>query len=93
MAIEITAIQQAGGTGHQHIWMLWWTNPSTSTSGNSSREELVSWIEDRGGEAYVQDRFGNRVNVGVVDPDHGQKFLRTYADGYWTDNLLALPRV
>jgi uncharacterized protein DUF3892 len=35
---------------------------------------------------------GNRVDVGVVTPTDGSKYLRTYADGKWTDNLLALPR-
>jgi hypothetical protein len=33
---------------------------------------------------------GKRANVGVVDGPHGQ-FVRTYADGVWSDNLLALP--
>jgi hypothetical protein len=33
-----------------------------------------------------------RVDDGVVTPAYGPKYLRTYADGRWTDNLLALPR-
>ena len=33
---------------------------------------------------------GKRAEVGVVDGPHGQ-YLRTYADGVWNDNLLALP--
>jgi Protein of unknown function (DUF3892) len=40
----------------------------------------------------VEDARGNRADVGVVTPTHGAKYLRTYADGVWTDNLLALPR-
>jgi hypothetical protein len=32
---------------------------------------------------------GRRANVGVVDGPNGQ-YLRTYADGVWNDNLLAL---
>ncbi len=33
---------------------------------------------------------GVRADVGVVDGPHG-KYVRTYADGKWNDNLLALP--
>ena len=91
MAIRITAVRLQGGNGHEHIVHLWWTNPANSKSGDNSRAQLVAWIEDEGGKAYVEDTHG-RVDVGVVKPTHGPKYLRTYADGRWTDNLLALPR-
>ncbi|MFP2924241.1 DUF3892 domain-containing protein [Pyxidicoccus sp. 3LG] len=32
---------------------------------------------------------GNRAEIGVVDGQNGP-YLRTYADGKWNDNLLAL---
>ena len=32
---------------------------------------------------------GKRANVGVVNGPNG-KYVRTYADGVWNDNLLAL---
>ena len=92
MSIRITAIRLSGGTTHQHIVRVWWTNPSTSESNDNSRADIVSWIENKSGKAYVEDAQGNRVDVGVVTPTHGDKYLRTYADGVWTDNLLALPR-
>jgi hypothetical protein len=92
LAIKITAIRQSGGTGHEHITQLWWTNPASGKSGQNSRAQLVDWIEKEGGKAYVEDSSGNRADVGVVTPAHGPKYLRTYADGLWTDNLLALPR-
>ena len=92
MAIRIIAIRQAGGTSHQHIVRLWWTNPSSGESGDNSRAEIVAWIEDKNGKAYVEDFRGNRVDVYVVAPTYGEKYLRTKADGIWTDNLLALPR-
>jgi len=92
VSIRITAIRLSGGTTHQHIVRLWWTNPANEKSGDNSRAELVSWIETENGKAYVQDSRGNRADVGVVTPPHGPKYLRTYADRTWTDNLLALPR-
>ena len=33
---------------------------------------------------------GKRADVGVVNGANG-KYVRTYADGVWNDNLLALP--
>lgn len=91
MAIRFTAIRLSGGTGHEHIVRLWWTNPSTGQSGDNTRAQLVSWIEDKGGKAYVDDRYGNRADVAVVSPASGEKYLRTHADRVWTNNLLALP--
>lgn len=91
MAIRFTAKRLSDGTSHQHIVRLWWVNPADGDQGDNTRAELVAWIEDKGGKAYVEDRFGNRVDVGVVTPAYGQKYLRSYADGVWTDNLLALP--
>lgn len=52
----------------------------------------MSWIEDKNGKAYVEDAQGNRADVLVIAPSYGEKYLRTHADGRWTDNLLALPR-
>ncbi|MEU7868030.1 DUF3892 domain-containing protein [Dactylosporangium sp. NPDC049140] len=92
MAIRITAIRQSGGSSHEHIVRLWWTNPSTGKTGENSRAEIVAWIEEENGKAYVEDASGNRADVGVVKPASGAKYLRTHADGKWTDNLLALPR-
>ncbi|WP_232216613.1 DUF3892 domain-containing protein [Brenneria nigrifluens] len=41
---------------------------------------------------YVSDSNGNRADVGVVDPGNGRKkYIRTYADGKWNNNLLSLP--
>jgi hypothetical protein len=92
MTVRITAIRQAGGSGHEHITRLWWIDPATDKTGDNSRSEVVTWIEDKDGKAYVNDDRGHRVDVGVVTPARGPKYLRTYADGVWTDNLLSLPR-
>lgn len=92
MAIKFTAVQMAGGNDHEHIRRLWWINPADGKSGDNSRAELVAWIENDNGKAYVEDRWGNRSDVGVVTPTRGEKYLRTHADGVWTNNLLSLPR-
>lgn len=87
--IEITAIHMSGGTQHEHIASVKWKNPATDATGQSTREAMVDWLENKNGEAYVTDGK-NTVSVLVVNAK--PKYIRTYADGKWTDNLLALPR-
>jgi hypothetical protein len=48
---------------------------------------MVDWINE-GGVARVQ-QGANEVAVGVVKAS--PPYIRTYADGKWTNNLLALP--
>lgn len=91
MSRNINAIRQAGGYKHQHIVHLWWTEQETRGTGNGTRAEMVEYIE-HGGRAYVDDGRGHVATVGVVTPASGPKYVQTYADGVWTDNLLALPR-
>lgn len=92
VSIRITAIRLSEGDSHEHIVRLWWTNPATGAQGDNSRADIVAWIENKNGKAYVEDGGGHRADVGVVTPRNGQKYLRTHADGVWTNNLLALPR-
>jgi hypothetical protein len=50
---------------------------------------MVDFLRQSPGQAFVSDGVRN-VLVGVVDAT--PKYVRTYADGVWTDNLLALPK-
>jgi hypothetical protein len=43
-----------------------------------------------GNQAFVTAN-SVRAAVGVVRPSRRDPFLRTHADGSWSDNLLALP--
>jgi hypothetical protein len=90
VAIRITAIRLSGGTTHQHIVRLWWTNPADGKTGDNTRAEIVDWIENQDGKAYV-DEGGHRVNVYVRTPATGPKYLQTASDGHWANNLLSLP--
>lgn len=54
-------------------------------------EQVIASIEARNNTFYVLDsKTGKRSEVGVVYPEGRAPYLRTHADGYWNDNLLAL---
>jgi len=91
MSIRITGIRLQGGEQHEHITHLRWAEDGTQNGGIDTRAQLVAWV-DGGVQTYVNEG-GRRVEVRVVTPPHGAKYLRTVADGYYTNNLLALPRV
>jgi uncharacterized protein DUF3892 len=71
---------------HEHITHLGGANWKWT------REQVIVSIENRTNTFFVIDAAGHRSEVGVVDPGNGRpKYLRTYADGDWNNNLLALP--
>ncbi|ACL64663.1 conserved hypothetical protein [Anaeromyxobacter dehalogenans 2CP-1] len=86
--VYITAVHMEGGERHEHIASVRWSNPADGKSDVSTRATMVDWIK-KGGDARVTDGR-NEVQVGVVDAN--PPYLRTFADGKPTDNLLALPR-
>jgi len=93
MSIKIINIRlSVGGSLHEHITDLKWVDDSdTAKTGSNTRAQIVDLIENKNGKAHTGS--GNtRAEVGVVKPPEGSKYLRTYADGQWTNNLLALPR-
>jgi hypothetical protein len=52
---------------------------------------MVTFVEG-GGKAYVKDAKGNIAYLAVRVSSAGNKYVQTYADGIYSDNLLALPR-
>ncbi|EJN02346.1 DUF3892 domain-containing protein [Phyllobacterium sp. YR531] len=54
-----------------------------------TRAAVIESIENKNNTFYTLVN-GNRGNIGVVNGTNG-KYLRTYADGKWNDNLLSLP--
>jgi hypothetical protein len=87
VAIYITARHMAGGTKHEHIAEVKWENRSSGKAGQSTQAVMVEWVEG-GGDARVAKGNGY-VGVRVVNAI--PKYIQTFADGTWTDNLLALP--
>jgi hypothetical protein len=92
MSVRITCINKDGGNHynpHEAISHLGWVNESTGGTGKSTRLAMYDWIES-GGEAYVKDAYGNTAKVGTAETETGTKYVRTYSNSQWTDNLLAL---
>jgi Protein of unknown function (DUF3892) len=86
--VFVTAVHIEGSLLHEHITSVRWRNPTTGATGQSTREQMIDWIR-AGNQAHVSDGVRS-VQVRVVDAH--PPYIRTLADGVWTDNLLALPR-
>jgi len=94
MAVRITCINKDGGNHenpHAAISDLGWVEDGSGQSGKSSRLQMYDWIKHQGGYAYVRDGYGNSARVGTAETPRGTKYVRTYRDQVWSDNLLALP--
>lgn len=87
--IFITArhMDPSSSTRHEHIAEVRWRNPADGATGASSRAVMVDWIS-KGNDARVQGGAGG-VRVGVVQGS--PPYLRAFADGVYTNNLLSLP--
>lgn len=51
--------------------------------------EVIQSIRNETNTFYTRVN-GRRADIGIVE-NNGRPYLRTYADGVWNDNLLALP--
>lgn len=60
-----------------------------NSAGKWSRADVIAWIE-AGQNTFYTVANNVRADVAVVNGASG-KYLRTHADGQYTDNLLWLP--
>jgi hypothetical protein len=82
--VQITCInKQPRDNPHEGITHL------GNAKGKWTRQQVVDWIENKSNTFFTLVQ-GNRGDIGVVNGPNG-KYLRTYADGKWNDNLLSLP--
>ena len=84
--VYIIAVHLENGEEHEHITKVNWQGGSNSNT--CSRADMIGWL-NKGNRAFVTDNV-RTVEVGVVQAS--PPYLRTIADGRWTNNLLALPR-
>lgn len=56
-----------------------------------TRQQVIASIEAKSNTFYVIDASnGKRADIGVVRESGKEPYLRTYADGRWSNNLLSL---
>ena len=94
MAIRITCINKQQGfhqDPHHAIESLGWIEDGTGKNDKSTRLQIYDWLKNQNGSAYVLDRLGNKAFLYPRENPAGTKFVQTYADRVWTDNLLSLP--
>jgi len=73
----------------QHEGITHVGGPGDGTRWKWPRKDVIDSIEAKSNTFYTRVN-GNRGDIGVVNGPNG-KYLRTYADGKWNDNLLSLP--
>lgn len=91
MAIQITHVRYNGfNKTHESIVRYKWRNDATGGTGDTDKPGMVAYVDVDTNTVYVANG-GPRVQVGAVHPSGSPAYLRTYADGNWTNNLLSLP--
>jgi hypothetical protein len=91
MTVQITHVRFGGTTRTESSIVRYrWVNPASGKTGDNDKPSMVAFLEEKDGAAYV-GAGPSRVAVGVVRPESGAPYLRTYADGKWTNNLVRLP--
>jgi len=88
MTVYITAIGPSSTSSHEHIASIRWLSSSDSTSKVMSMRAAVEWVQK--GNKFVVAGESGPVEVQAVKAN--PPYLRTAANGSWTDNLLALPK-
>jgi hypothetical protein len=87
MSTYITAVRMSPPTAndHEHVSEVRWEQPGKTSS--CDKQSMVNFINE-GNPAHVHGSPDAQVGVVTGTPS----YLRTYADGNWTNNLLSLPR-
>lgn len=86
--VRITCITKPHNGNHEHITHV--GNPAGNWKWPVA--DVIRSINSKSNTFYVLDpKTNKRAEVGVVRPENHAPYIRTYADGYWNDNLLSLP--
>ena len=89
--IEIVKRHMVGGQQHEHIAEVKYIN-ADGVEKEATRQAMVDWLDKSNANqaiVYSRDRT-NSSYVEVVHRTGAPDYIRTYADGNRTDNLLAL---
>lgn len=89
--IVITAVRLTGGEGHEHISAVMWRSGAT-IGAVAPQGAIIDWLcgHDDGRAVVMEGK--HEVRVEIVRENGKEPYLRTRANGAWSDHLLALPR-
>jgi hypothetical protein len=91
--VRIVCINKSGGDhldANEAVSNYGWIYPGTVQYSKAIRQDMVDWLSRNGNSAYVETN-GKQSECYVRTSVNGTKFLQTYSDGYWNNNLLSLP--
>ena len=86
---QVICITKRGGHNNPHERISHLGITTTQGWQGVTEEQVIGWIESRQHSFYVLR--GNQPVAVVVAIHNGRKYLKTVADGYAPNNLLALP--
>lgn len=74
---------------HEAITHVGGPNPNGSGRWKNAVPDVVRMIESKSHRFFTRDAAGRTAWVGVNTSAAGNKYLQTFADGVWNNNLLA----
>lgn len=91
MSVRVQCINKSDRFNpHERILNIGGVNPDGSRW-RMTQPAAIADIESRKYSFYVERPAGDRVDVVVAVSAHGNKYLKTTADGDQPNNLLSLP--
>ncbi len=91
MSIEITHVRYGSTLKSEDVITTYkWRNEQTGAVDSSDKPAMVKWL-DEGGVAWVGRN--PRAQAVAVHPAGQNAYVRTVADGKYTNNLTNLPEV
>ncbi|MDX9739267.1 MAG: DUF3892 domain-containing protein [Candidatus Dojkabacteria bacterium] len=89
--VEIVCINKDNGNHnnpHEGITHYGWKN-SVGKTVRSTRDQMLKYLDD-GNHAYVISNHDTKAYCYIRTSTTGNRFLQTYADSQYTNNLLSL---
>ena len=83
------AFASVTGKEHWHLETFWWIN-SAGKKGRWSRAEAYDYVKNHPKTVYVKEGKDQVLVYHQYHQSTGTKWIQTYADGVWKDNLTAL---
>jgi hypothetical protein len=90
MSIEITHVRYGSTPKTEDVITDYkWRNEQTGNVDSSNKPALVTWLDDKSNIAHVGSN--PQATAMSVHPQGQNAYVRTVADGKYTNNLVNLP--